>query len=112
MSYRKRIDNLLLKVQEAQRLDEDCFCYALVMPASLLEEPEDSPNYHKWETLVYLNKGSFGSNGEMLDALYFDTKAEAMAAAKEIEAIHAPTGKRIKSQEPIYITMDIPDKAI
>ena len=102
----RKIDRLLLKVQEAQRLDEDVFCYAMVMPASLMEEPADSPNYNKWETLVYLNKGTFGSDGTMLDALYFDTKEEAMKAAEEIEAVHSPTGNRIKTQEGFFITME------
>ena len=111
----RKVDKLLLRVkaeiEAAQRLDENVFCYALVMPAELLEEPEDSPNYNKWETLVYLNKGKFGREGTMLDALYFDTKAEAMAAAKEIEAVHTPTGKRTSTQDPIYITMADGDEA-
>lgn len=105
----RKVDRLLLvakaKLEEAQRLDENAFCYALVMPAELLEEPEDSPNYNKWVTRVFLNKGKFGSEGVMLDAMFFDTKAEAMEAAKEVEAVHTPTGKRTSTQEPIYITL-------
>lgn len=105
----RKVDKLLLvakaMLEEAQRLDDNAFCYAVVMPAALMEEPEDSPNYSKWETLVYLNKGKAGSEGIMLDAMYFDTKEEAMEAAKEVEAVHAPTGKRTKTQDPVYITL-------
>lgn len=107
----RRIDRLLLKIQEAQRLDELTLCYALVMPASLLEEPEDSPNYNKWGVVAYLNRGGMDSNGELLDTIYFDTQAEAMKAAQEIEAVHAPTGKRVKETEAHYITLAVDEEA-
>lgn len=102
----RKVDRLLIKIQEAQRLDELTLCYALVSPASFLDEPEDSPNYNKWAVVAYLNRGGMDSNGELLDTLYFDTKAEAMKAAKEIEAVHAPTGRRAKETEAAYITFE------
>ncbi len=107
----RRIDRLLLKIQEAQRLDELTLCYALVMPASLLEEPEDSPNYNKWGVVAYLNRGDEVGNGEMLDKLYFDTQAEALKAAEEIEAVHAPTGKRVRETEAYFITLEMDEEA-
>ncbi len=101
----RRIDRLLIKIQEAQRLDELTLCYALVVPASIIEEPPDSPNYNKWAVVAYLNRGGMDTNGEMLDKLYYDTQAEAMKAAEEIEAVHAPTGRRAKETEANYITI-------
>lgn len=106
----RKVDRLILiakaALEEAQRLDDNAFCYALVAPAAYLEESPDSPNYDKWETLVYLNKGTFKSEGFLLDAQYFDTKEEALAAAREIQAIHAPTGNRTPTQDPYIFTIN------
>ena len=99
----RRIDRLLIKIQEAQRLDAESLCYALITKACYVEEPEDSPNYNKWAVAAYISKGKEPGAGTMLDTLYFDTEAEAIAAAHEIESVHAPTGKRAALQEPIYI---------
>ena len=99
----RRIDRLLIKIQEAQRLDSESLCYALITKACYVEEPEDSPNYNKWAVAAYISKGKEPGSGTMLDTLYFNTRAEAEAAAREIESVHAPTGKRAATQEPIYI---------
>ena len=107
----RRIDRLLIKIQEAQRLDAESLCYAAIGKACYNEEPEDSPNYNKWMVAAYISKGREPGSGTMLDFLYFDTKAEAIAAAHEIESVHAPSGKRAALQEPIYILFDDGDGA-
>lgn len=98
----RRIDRLLIKIQEAQRLDKEGLLYALIDKACFLEEPEDSPNYDKWAVAAYISNGKEPGSGTMLDTMYFDTKDEAIAAAREIEEVHAPTGNRAKVQEAFY----------
>ena len=105
----RKVDRLLLKIREAQRIDELTLCHAMVVPAPFAELgiTEGDPNYNKWVVQAYLNKSWGDSNGEMLEPLFYDTKAEAMKAAEEIEAVHAPTGGRVSTREAAYITFDM-----
>lgn len=100
-----RIKRLLIQIQEAQRLDADVLVGAIVLPAWLLEEPEDSPNRDRWILDVTLENAAAGTIRK-LPPSYFDTKEEAMEAAAQIEAAHAPTGKKIATHKPYVVTME------
>lgn len=106
----RKVDRLMLQVETAIHSGELEFMYAMVCPAYFMEEPKESPNHDKWEVQVFLSRGRNGksivhSDVTSLDPLFFDTKEEAMEAAKEIEAVHSPTGNRVPINDHVYITM-------
>ena len=93
----RRVDRLLIKIQQAQRLDDLQVAVALV------------DHYgEKWRAIVDLWDGVDYPNGktERL-VLECETEEEAIAAIEEVEAVHTPTGWRAKTMEPAIIVMDI-----
>lgn len=96
----RRVDRLLIKVQEAQRLD------AMQVSVCFVE-----PIGSKWRAIVDLWDGVEYPKGHterlMLEA---DTEEEARAAIAEIEAVHAPTGYRAKAMESVIIINDLPNE--
>ena len=94
----RRVDRLLLKVQEAERLDAMQVSVCFVEPAG-----------EKWRAIVDLWDGVDHPKGHtqrlILEA---DTEAEAIAAIEEVEAAHAPTGYRAKTLESAIIIDDLP----
>ena len=95
----RRVDRLLLKVQQAQRLDAMQVSVCFVEPAG-----------NKWRAIVDLWDGGKAPDGHterlILEA---DTEAEAIAAIKEVEAVHAPTGHRAKTLDSVIIVGDLPE---
>lgn len=93
----RRVDRLLLKVQEAQRLDAMQVSMCFVKPAG-----------DKWQAVVDLWDGVDYPKGRterlILEA---DTQEEALAARDEVEAAHAPTGYRAKTMDSVTIILDI-----
>ncbi len=94
----RRVDRLLLKVQQAERLD------AMQVTVCFVE-----PNGDKWRAIVDLWDGIEAPAGHtqrlILEA---DTEKEAVAAIREVEAAHAPTGYRAKAMEKAVIICDLP----
>lgn len=89
----RRVDRLLLKVQEAQRLDAMQVSVCFVQPAG-----------DKWQAIVDLWDGEEYPKGHterlILEA---DTEEDAVAA-------HAPTGYRAKTTESVIIIDDLPNE--
>ena len=83
----RRVDRLLLKIQEAQRLDEMQLAVALIGRHT---------EFEKWKVYADLWDGNTGGKTERL-TMEFDTLDEAKKAVTEVEAVHTPTGKRISS---------------
>ncbi len=94
----RKVDRLLLRVQEAQRLD------AMQVSVCFVE-----PSGDKWRAVVDLWDGADPPAGHtqrlILEA---DTKEEAEAAIREVEAVHAPTGRRAKALKGVIIVNDLP----
>lgn len=94
----RRVDRLLLKVQQAERLD------AMQVSVAFVERAGE-----KWRAIVDLWDGIDYPNGRtqrlIMDA---ETEAEAVAAIEEVEAAHAPTGYRAKTLESVVIVDDLP----
>lgn len=94
----RRVDRLLLKVREAERLD------AMQVSVCFVE-----PSGDKWRAIVDLWDGEEAPKGKterlILEA---DTEEEAVAAIEEVEAAHAPTGHRAKAMEKAVIICDLP----
>lgn len=94
----RRVDRLLLKVQEAQRLDAMQVFVCFVEPAG-----------DKWRAIVDLWDGVEAPAGRtqrlILEA---DTEKEAVASIREVEAAHAPTGYRAKTMDSVIIIDDLP----
>ena len=94
----RRVDRLLLKVREAERLD------AMQVSVCFVE-----PSGDKWRAIVDLWDGVEAPNGHtqrlILEA---DTEEEAVAAIEEVEAAHAPTGYRAKTLGSVIIVDDLP----
>lgn len=106
----RKVDRLRVQVDIAMSAGELEFMYAMVCPAYFLEEPEGSPNFDKWEVLAFLSRGTAGKvvvhkDVTKIEPIYFDTRAEAMEAAHEIEAVHSPTGNKVPKNDHCYITM-------
>ena len=93
----RRVDRLLLRVREAERLD------AMQVSVCFVE-----PSGDKWRAIVDLWDGVEYPKGktERL-VLECETEEEAIAAVHEVEAVHTPTGWRAKTMEPAIIVMDI-----
>lgn len=92
----RRVDRLLLKIQEAQRLDEMQLAVALI--GKRIESG-------KWKVYADLWDGKFGGKTERL-TMEFDTLEEAQKAVAEVEAVHTPTGKRISSASGAVCIID------
>lgn len=94
----RRVDRLLLKVQQAERLD------AMQVSVAFVERAGE-----KWRAIVDLWDGIDYPNGRtqrlIMDA---ETEAEAVAAIEEVEAAHAPTGYRAKTLDGVIIINDCP----
>ena len=94
----RRVDRLVLKVQEAERLDAMQVSVAFVEPAG-----------EKWRAIVDLWDGVDHPKGHTQRLiLETETEAEAVEAVKEVEAAHAPTGYRAKTMESAIIIDDLP----
>lgn len=92
----RRVDRLLLKIQEAQRLDE------MQLAVALIGKRTESG---KWKVYADLWDGKFGGKTERL-TMEFDTLEEAQKAVAEVEAVHTPTGKRISSASGAVCIID------
>ena len=92
----RRVDRLLLRVREAERLD------AMQVSVCFVE-----PSGDKWRVIVDLWDGVEAPNGHtqrlILEA---ETEEEAVAAIEEVEAAHAPTGNRIKAGDGATVIID------
>lgn len=94
----RRVDRLLLKVQEAQRLD------AMQVSVCFVE-----PSGDKWRAIVDLWDGVDYPKGHTQRlTLEADTQEEVIAAIREVEAAHAPTGYRAKTLDSVTIINDLP----
>lgn len=91
-----RVDRLLLKIQQAERLDE------LQLAVALIGKRTESG---KWEVYADLWDGKQGGKTQRL-TMEFDTLDEAQKAVSEIEEVHAPTGQRIKTSEGAVCIID------
>lgn len=80
----KKIDRLLEKLRYEQQLSGNVFESAIIAPAYLMEEPEDSPNYNRWMCIAHIkvNRGTMTET----KTSYHDTRDEALRWAHEIEA--------------------------
>ena len=95
----RRVDRLLLKVQEAQRLD------AMQVGVCFVERAGDG-----WRAVVDMWDGVEAPKGHTQRlTLEAQTEDEAIAAIKEVEAAHAPTGHRAKTLNSVIIVDDIPE---
>lgn len=83
----RRVDRLLLKIQQAEKLDELQLCIALIGKRT---------ESGKWEVHADLWDGKIGGKLERL-TMEFDTLEEAQNAVAEIDEVHSPTGKRIST---------------
>ena len=92
----RRVDRLLLKIQEAQRLDE------MQLAVALIGKRTESG---KWKVYADLWDGKFGGKTERL-TMEFDTLEEAQKAVAEVEAVHTPTRKRISSASGAVCIID------
>lgn len=82
---RRWVDRLLLKIQEAQRLDE------MQLAVALIGKRTESGK----EVYADLWDGKFGGKTERL-TMEFDTLEEAQKAVAEFEAVHTPNRKADK----------------
>jgi len=94
----RRVDRLLLKVQEAQQLD------AMQVAVCFVERAGDG-----WRAVVDLWDGVEAPKGHTQRlTLEAETQDEAVAAIREVEAAHAPTGYRAKTLDSVIIVDDLP----
>ena len=90
----KRVDRLLLQVQNAQRLD------ALQLSVAFIDKNEQSG---KWEAIADLWDGKPQGETRRL-TMVCDTEEEAIAAVDEVNELHQPTGKRAsEGYRPVVI---------
>lgn len=92
----RRIDRLMLKIQQAERLDE------LQLAVALVGKRTESG---KWEVYADLWDGKTSGKTERI-TMEFDTLEEAEKAVAEIEEVHTPTGKRIRASEGAVCIID------
>lgn len=92
----RRIDRLLLKIQQAERLNE------LTLSVVLIGKRTKSG---KWEIYADLWDGKTKGKTQRL-TMEFDALEEAQKAVDEIEAVHAPTGQRIRVGNGAVIIID------
>jgi len=96
MSYGQRINRLLFKIQQAERLD------SLQLAVALIGKREETG---KWEVYADLTDGKSGGKYEQL-TMVCDSREEAEKAVAEIEAVHTPTGKRVRSASGAVCIID------
>lgn len=92
----RRIDRLLLKIQQAERLGE------LTLAVALIGKRTESG---KWEVYADLWDGKTSGKTQRI-TMEFDTLEEAEKAVDEIEQVHTPTGQRIKAGEGAVCIID------
>lgn len=92
----RRVDRLLLKIQQAERLD------TLQLAVALIGKRTESG---KWEVYADLWDGKFGDKTQRI-TMEFDTLEEAQNAVAEIEEVHSPTGNRIKAGDGATVIID------
>ena len=94
----RRVDRLLIKIQQAQTLD------AMQVSVAFVE-----PDGGNWKAVVDLWDGVDAPKGktERL-TLTCATEEEAVAAVEEVKAVHAPTGRKIRPFEGVTIVNDLP----
>ena len=92
----RRVDRLLLKIQQAERLD------ALQLAVALIGKRTESGT---WEVYADLWDGKFGGKTQRI-TMEFDTLEEAQNAVAEIEEVHSPTGNRIKAGDGATVIID------
>lgn len=92
----RRIDRLLLKIQEAQRLEATHVRGAIV---------GFNQERGKWQMLVDLVGGKGSMEYERLD-MDFESKEAALQGLEELERVHAPTGKRIQTDTGYLLVID------
>ena len=94
----RRVDRLLLKVQEAMRLD------TMQVSVCFVEQYED-----RWRAIVDLWDGVEAPAGHT-ERLILEAKSkeEALAAIQEVEKSHTPTGFKAKTMDSVVIIDDIP----
>lgn len=92
----RRVDRLLLKIQQAERLDE------LQLAIAFIGKRTESG---KWEVYADLWDGKQSGKTQRL-TMEFDTLDEAQKAVAEIEDVHAPTGQRIRTSEGAVCIID------
>lgn len=94
----RRVDRLLIKIQEAQRLE------AMQVSVAFVE-----PSGDKWRAIVDLWDGVDHPKGHTQRLiLETETQEEAIAAVAEVEAAHAPTGYRAKTLGGVTIVDNLP----
>lgn len=93
----RRVDRLLIKIQQAEKLDAMQVSVCFVQPRG-----------DKWEAVVDLWDGVDYPRGKterlILEA---DTQEDALAAIAEVEAAHTPTGRRAKTADSVIIIDDL-----
>lgn len=81
----RKIDRLLLKVQEAQRLDDMALSVAFIK----------AENNGKWSVIADLwDDVEYPKAKTQRLTMEYDTLEEAEQAVKDLEAVHKPTGRR------------------
>lgn len=94
----RRVDRLLIKIQQAQALD------AMQVSVAFVE-----PSGDKWRAIVDLWDGVDAPSGKTERLiLECNTEGEAVAAVEEVKAVHAPTGRRVRAFEGVTIINDLP----
>ena len=94
----RRVDRLLIKVQEAYRLD------ALQLSIAFLEK---DPVSGKWNAIADLWDGKPQGETKRL-TMVCDTEEEALVAVDEVNELHQPTGKRAGAgYTPVVIIDDL-----
>lgn len=95
----RKVDRLLLKIQEAKRLDDMALSVALI----------NAESNGKWSVIADLWDGVEYPRGKSQRlTMEYDTLEEAEQAVKDIEAVHKPTGRRAaKVPDAVVIINDI-----
>lgn len=94
----RRVDRLLIKVKEAQRLDDMQVSICFVKRAG-----------EKWQAIVDLWDGKEPPKGRTQRLIMEeDTESAALAAIKEVEAAHTPTGYKAKTLNRVILIDDLP----
>lgn len=97
----RKIDRLLIRIQEIQRLDDLTVADALI--------GQRNPPEGKWEVYVDLWDGKCGGKTERL-TMECDSKEEALKAVKNVEEVHRPTGMKARiaqGEAPVILIDDI-----
>jgi len=95
----RRVDRLLLKIREAERLD------ALHLSVAFIERKEEGGS---WTVIADLWDGVPSGRTQRL-TMECDTLEEAQKAVDEIEEVHTPTGKRANAgASSVCIINDLP----